>query len=446
MGVYYRDEKIGYSSRKLEKLENGYKISELLKVNVKVMDFNKEVKTITDAYLDSDFRLESFESDFISDVNMSITGRIKNKNLIISIESQGRKSEQTIPLKNTPTLNISMIPYILKKGLKQDRKYRMMMFDPSTFGQENVTIIITGKEKLMSMGRKQEAYKLKGSFKGIDVLVWLTETGEVLREETPTGFILIKEKKEDALKIKKPSIDLIAQVAVPFNLELPPETSFLKIKLKGIELQGLEVDGGRQSLKNNVVEIRKEVLENDNNNPSSPPFKKGGIRGLLKGGEAEFSDEYLKETLFIQSKDDTIVSLSEDIVKGENDPLSSAKLIYDWVYKNIQKVPTITIPMATEVLKSKRGDCNEHTTLFTALSRAAGIPTRIALGLAYKDGYFYYHAWPEIFTGQWVAIDPTLGQFPANAAHIRLLTGDIDRQVQLLSVIGNIKVEGLEYR
>lgn len=150
--------------------------------------------------------------------------------------------------------------------------------------------------------------------------------------------------------------------------------------------------------------------------------------------------------MFIQSKDPSIVSLAKDIVGNEKDMLQMTKHIYEWVYRNIEKVSVISLPMATEVLRTRQGDCNEHTTLFTALSRAAGIPSRIAVGLAYKDGFFYYHAWPEVYLNEWVAVDPTLGQFPADASHIRLLTGDIDKQQQLLTVIGKLKLEGIEYR
>ena len=125
--------------------------------------------------------------------------------------------------------------------------------------------------------------------------------------------------------------------------------------------------------------------------------------------------------------------------------LKKARLLYVWIYRNIRKTPAITIPMATEVLKSRRGDCNEHTMLYTALARSRNTNTDCP-GLTYKDGYFYYHAWPEIFVAQWIAIDPTLGQFPADASHIRITTGDIDKQMQILAVIGKIKIEGLEYR
>ena len=183
-----------------------------------------------------------------------------------------------------------------------------------------------------------------------------------------------------------------------------------------------------------MLEINKEVID------SRLKTQDTIIRGKA-------FDEYLKDTLFIQSKDPQIMGLARDIVKDEKNPLVAARLIYDWVYRNIEKVPTITIPMATDVLRTKKGDCNEHTTLFVALARAAGIPAKIAVGLTYKNGFFYYHAWPEFFAGgQWIAADPTLGQFPADASHIRLITGDIDRQIQILPVISKIHIEGLEYR
>jgi transglutaminase-like putative cysteine protease len=114
-----------------------------------------------------------------------------------------------------------------------------------------------------------------------------------------------------------------------------------------------------------VLEINKEVID------SRMKTQNTKIRGKA-------FDEYLNATIFIQSKDPQIVGLAREIIKGEKDPIVAARLIYDWVYKNIEKVPTITIPMATDVLKTKKGDCNEHTILFTALARASGIPAKIA--------------------------------------------------------------------
>ena len=114
-----------------------------------------------------------------------------------------------------------------------------------------------------------------------------------------------------------------------------------------------------------------------------------------------------------------------------------------WVRVNVKDRITFGVPSALQVLQSRTGDCNEHTQLFVALARAIGLPARIAAGLAYLDGKFYYHAWPEILLGDWVAVDPTFGQFPADAAHIRFVVGGLGRQTELLRLMGNLKIDVL---
>ena len=59
----------------------------------------------------------------------------------------------------------------------------------------------------------------------------------------------------------------------------------------------------------------------------------------------------------------------------------------------------MSIPNALEVLQSKKGDCNEHTVLFNAFARAAGIPAKTVVGVVYLRGAFYYHAWSEVWLG-----------------------------------------------
>ena len=74
------------------------------------------------------------------------------------------------------------------------------------------------------------------------------------------GFLLVKESKEDALKIARPSLDLLSQAAVPFKIRLPPDISYLKVRLTGISFTDLDMDGGRQKLIGDVLEINKEVI------------------------------------------------------------------------------------------------------------------------------------------------------------------------------------------
>ena len=116
----------------------------------------------------------------------------------------------------------------------------------------------------------------------------------------------------------------------------------------------------------------------------------------------------------------------------------------------LEKKPTVSLPSAREVLRTKIGDCNEHTALYVAMARAIGIPARIAVGLTFVRGAFYYHAWPEVYLdegagrGYWLPVDPTLNQFPADATHLRLARGGLDRQAAILPLIGRMKMEVLD--
>jgi transglutaminase-like putative cysteine protease len=110
----------------------------------------------------------------------------------------------------------------------------------------------------------------------------------------------------------------------------------------------------------------------------------------------------------------------------------------------LEKSITFSVPNAVQVLETRRGDCNEHTVLFVALARALGLPARTAVGLVYLDGAFYYHAWPEVWLGQWVAVDPTFGQVPADAAHIRFVIGGLAQQVEIVRLIGNLNIQVLD--
>ena len=114
------------------------------------------------------------------------------------------------------------------------------------------------------------------------------------------------------------------------------------------------------------------------------------------------------------------------------------------MYNQIEKQVTITVPSAVEVLDTRRGDCNEHTILFVALARAVGLPARTAAGLVYANGNFYYHAWPEVYLGEWVAVDPTFGQFPADASHLRFTIGGLARQMELIRLIGRVSLDVID--
>ncbi|MGE5126029.1 MAG: hypothetical protein ACM3PV_07045, partial [Betaproteobacteria bacterium] len=72
---------------------------------------------------------------------------------------------------------------------------------------------------------------------------------------------------------------------------------------------------------------------------------------------------------------------------------------------------------------------------------------RVSVGLVQLRGAFYYHAWPEVWleqtagSGRWLPVDPTLNQFPADATHVRLARGGLDRQAAILGMVGRATLD-----
>jgi transglutaminase-like putative cysteine protease len=203
------------------------------------------------------------------------------------------------------------------------------------------------------------------------------------------------------------------------------------MRLEGADLSKLELDGGSQTFSGNIVELRDP-----------------------RGGRATAADpgaqRYLSPEPLIESDDPGIGAEAAIAVRGVTGHRARAERLTRYVNGLLEKKPTVSIPSAREVLRTKVGDCNEHTALYVAMARALGIPARIAVGLVFVRGAFYYHAWPEVYIdegsgrGLWLPVDPTLNEFPADATHVRLARGGLDKQALILPLVGRLKMTVLE--
>jgi len=244
---------------------------------------------------------------------------------------------------------------------------------------------------------------------------------------------MTRQSQDEAKKLPSRSVpsDMIAQTAIPITTSIPDVKSLsaVQLKLGGVDLTNFALDGGRQKLTGDRLMVIREDLTTLT--PTAIPVREPRLQ------------TFLQPTAFMQSDHPAIKSLAARIVGSESKALMASIKLKDWIYRELAKEPTISIPNALEVLRVKKGDCNEHTVLFNALARAAGIPAKTVVGVVYLRGAFYYHAWSEIWLGRWVALDSVLNQFPADVTHVKFIEGEIDRQVDILQLIGNLKIEVL---
>ena len=161
----------------------------------------------------------------------------------------------------------------------------------------------------------------------------------------------------------------------------------------------------------------------------------------LEKGKVEPDPKYLEDTAEVQSNHKMIQALARELSVDSKTKWQLAKSINLWVHLNLKKemVDTVT---ALDALLERRGECQSHTFLFTALARASRIPTRMVYGLVYSKEYegFLYHAWPEIYVGEWRAMDPTYGQDRVDATHIKLAENSSENPFRLMEFVGKISI------
>ena len=135
---------------------------------------------------------------------------------------------------------------------------------------------------------------------------------------------------------------------------------------------------------------------------------------------------HLKSSDQTPSDDPALLARKAEIIGSEKDPEKIIEKLAAWVAAHVKdSVSGNASPLDT--IRKGEGDCLDHARLYSSLARAAGIPTKIVLGLAYfQDRGFLYHCWAESFSGRWLPVDPVSGEIPANATHVKLAEGDTD--------------------
>lgn len=438
MGIYFQGSKVGWLHHTCEPEDGGYVVREESLTHLKMMDTPQKIWVATTCRTDSAFALTSFIFRMRSDVvSMEVLGEVEGKTVNLRIDSAGKTQEKVLHLRRPPYLFLNLRPYLVSDGLETGKSFRVPVVLPSTLSQADAVLTVEGEEEIRVDGETREAFRIRVSYAGMEATSWYDREGRVLKEVGPMGLTMMREAAGQArrgLMKGDEAVDITASTMVSVNRRLPDprRLGYLRVLLEGIDPSGFEIEGGRQRLQGATLEIVKEDMI------SLPKLS------IPFGGDA-FAD-FLEATPFIQSDDERIQRLAREIVGGERGAAAAARLLMGWVYGNLEKRPTVSLPSALEVLEDRAGDCNEHATLMAALARAAGLPARLVVGVVYTGDGFYYHAWNEVWVGDWVSLDPAMSQFPADATHVKFIDGGLEEQMRMARVIGRLSMEILEYR
>lgn len=456
---------VGQATSRLDTLPDGFELEDLMSLELPALGETGIAVARTRVKMNNSLVMENFTFSLDSEVGrFEASGVLRaDTTLEVTINSAGSVQNLSFRLPQPPVFSAVLpIRVAMGEGLDVGSSHRYPVFDPTSLSTRTVEVRILEHDTLFvtdsasfdpatarwSPAREDTipAWRIAEVFGGIQVESWVDEDGRVLRASSPLGFSmekteyeLARQSQEDARLAGASPVDgdVILSTAVQSNVDLSdaPEYEELRFRLRGVDLAGFQLDGGRQTLRGDTLIVRR-----GNWDALDPGYE-------LPYPRMDLADALAPEPL-IQSDDPRIVERARQITarrsQWRQDPVQVARQLTTAVYNMLEKDITFSVPNAVQVLETLQGDCNEHTVLYVALARALGLPARTAVGLVFVNGAFFYHAWPEVWLGEWVAVDPTFGQYPADASHLRFVIGGLAQQVEIVRLIGNLDIEVLD--
>jgi len=122
---------------------------------------------------------------------------------------------------------------------------------------------------------------------------------------------------------------------------------------------------------------------------------------------------YTQSTALIPSGDQRIRTAVSSITGREQNPYNKTRAVYNWIITNMQI--TKTLPSSIDLagaLEQKQADPYTAALLFTAMTRAAGVPCIPVAGIYInKSGQTTRHYWAEFWIDRfgWIPVDPAMG-------------------------------------
>ena len=458
---------VGFLSTKVDTLPDTLLVQSLLILDVPTPDGPKRIETRTSAVFSRTLELRTFEAAARGyEGEFAIAGEISGDTILnLEIESLQTTFSAHVQL-HGPVVLPSVLPVYLAFRAKPvvGDTLNIDVFDPLSLRLRNVNVSVIAESTLIipdsatydstatrwvpARWDTLQAWKITQSDADgttPEFTSWIDELGQLVRSNYPTGVsinrtafeIAFNRFQKHATSDNEPSAytqgSPIRRTPLAAGVRPGSNTHLLRAVVNRPHLTQLILNSATQSLDGDTLTVR---MVHD-----SALAARYGLPAQLP----EFSQHLQPEPL-IQSEDVRVQSQARQIVanlsrRRRRNPVRVARLLVQWVSEQVQpsSAPTAA-PSALETLQTRLGDSNEHAVLFVALARASGIPARTAAGLVYLGGDFYYHAWAEIFLNGWVPVDPTFGQFPADAAHIQLSRGGLARQVESMMSIGHLQL------
>ena len=439
-GIYVDNERVGFYRQKITETADGYRMEGDGSVHMKVMGFSKEASMRETYQVAKNLTMRSFDVEqTINGVSSRVSGKAGDAGLRYKSEGNGKITEKQLKFKGElypgPALNV----FPLMRDVTAGKTYKTTTFDAEELKIKDVKISILGEEMIPD-GRP--ALKLRNNlYPFVNNDIWVDAQGNTLLESVRDGLVITRAEDPKLLGAFVGALALSKKDLIyDFSLvRVDPPIQNLA-KLTGLTV---EITGWNEALP--LLQEGGQTVE-----------KSGAERIVVKTGSAVTPaaapaavvarELYLIPAEKIESDAPEIAAKAKELATGKKDAREIARTLAawtaDWLKDTVEDGGG-----ALASLKGRSGNCQTHARLYTALARAAGVPTRFVSGLVYQEGKgFLYHSWAEsLLGGAWVAVDPTYNQLPADPTHLKFFEGNTqDDMAPIIAIIGRVRISVLE--
>ena len=432
-GVFREGRRVGRVTSSVLPSGDGFTLEQETLLALTVLGDAANVASSLEASLASDFRIRSVSMTLASAGTRFVArGEIIDGEFLYELDYGSGAEKGRTPVAGPLYVPAAARAFVLER-LEAGRSFAFAVIDPLSWKTDVLEIEVVGRD-----GDGADAvWHLKEMQRGMTTEVWADANGRILAERGPMGLEMRIEDAAGAsvraARLEPMDVEAATSIVVG-EIDQPRTRGDLRLDIAGIP-DAVFPRTASQSVEQGELRIRR-----------LDPAEVGtfDLAGFSEPTRALGADD-LAASAQLPAQHPRMRVLAQEILAGERDALEAGRLLTNWVFEYLDKVPSLGIPDALTVLDAGRGDCNEHAVLLTTLARAAGIPARLVAGLVYVDGKFVYHAWSEIRgTRGWLPVDPALGQFPADATHVALVYGELDEQAALGQVVGRLRLTVVE--
>lgn len=435
-------EQVGFRSVTTDTLPDGIRVTSRVDVDVPLPLVPRRLLTTTEALYDQRFRLVAFTSTMSGEAGQQTqVGRVDDDGrLSVVISGRGQTRADTV-LMTLPagTLLPDAVSIGLAAGgnLKTGVATTVSVLDPVelTIGRWDIRVVA---ESTFVLPDSAAIDSLSGAWRpagvdtiptvrvewmeyGLPVRAWIDQTGAVIARETPLG-----------LSEHRGPYEIVNSGYVrrrPRNVQAPPlEIPTPEADASGptrLTLGPVDLRGAASLLDTRWQAVERGMLVSRQVGTVSP------ARGPLPDSVAA---AYREVPSSIRVRLDAARIAGADSAA----PGRAARKLAAWVGSTIVAgLPSYGDPET--VLLRRRGDSSDRASVFVAMARSLGIAARPVAGLLTTGERPRYRAWAEVWLDGWVPVDPTLGQFPADGGHFRLLINATARPSTLIPMLGAVR-------